>query len=174
MKRGHRLFTDSPLITSFPCSPDSQHFDRLLMKGSIALFKCGPIRWRSLHICSGARKSVVSILLPIFKQLVGKYYRVRTILQTGSDSEIVYGMETYGLLGKNLFSILGRNLQNDNVSEWVQARRLAESQAGEDAQDAVVAENGQDVLVENTQFVTLAGEGVERDMYESNGRASAA
>jgi hypothetical protein len=122
------------------------------MKGNVAILKCSPIRWRASHVCTGARKSVVSILLPIFKQLTGKHYRMRLIVQLGSDSAMVSGFQKYGLLRNNLSYAVGGLLRNDDFTEWLRTRQEFELQRGENTQDAA------------------AVDGVDRDERESDGQ----
>ena len=105
----------------------SQHFDRVVMKEFLGMLRDGPVHWRCTHLCFGSRKSVVGLLLPIFKQLAGSYYRPRIVLQVGNDVEIVAGLKTYGISENNLSKVVGGRLGNEDFPEWLDARRTMEA-----------------------------------------------
>ena len=104
------------------------HFDRILMKRMLGMYDTIPILFRAVHICTGSGASVVSLVLPVIKHMMGRRIRHRVILHAGSDTEIVQRMELYGLEKRNIPSILGGNFTRADFDAWLKDRQQFERQ----------------------------------------------
>jgi hypothetical protein len=97
------------------------HFDRILAKAEMACFgDCFPAKLRAFHICAGSGKWVVELILPVIKQIAGKYIRLRTVCHTGSCADVLQELRRYHLVPESLSVVLGGAIQFHPPVQWVQ------------------------------------------------------
>ena len=78
-------------------------------------------------ISAGPGSSVMSIVLPVVKFMFGKYVRLRTQVQSGSDHEITEKLKAYGL-GEihSLPLVLGAIYNQEQCAEFLKEQRKKE------------------------------------------------
>jgi len=102
------------------------HFDRILMKRMLDIDNAIPMCTRAIHLCTGSGVSVLSLVAPVIKHLMGRRLRHRMVLHAGSDTEINQQMELYGLQKNNIPSILGGSFTLSDFDVWLKERKQFE------------------------------------------------
>lgn len=74
-----------------------KHFDRILTKKSFRMLDVLPWKLKCAHYCSGPGSSVLSIVMPIIKQIMNQKTRAHTQVQSGSDMEVMEKLKEFGL-----------------------------------------------------------------------------
>jgi hypothetical protein len=87
-----------------------------------------PIRWQALHVCFPARKSVVQIMLPILRYVIGKDMRHRLVLHHGSPSEICVRLQDYSILPSGIPVALGGTFAVSSFQAWMDQQIAMEQQ----------------------------------------------
>jgi hypothetical protein len=125
------------------------HFDRILAKAEMACFgDCFPAKLRAFHICAGSGKWVVELILPVMKQIAGKYIRLRTVCHTGSCADVLQELRRYHLVPESLSVVLGGAIQFHPPVQWVQQQ--------EQQQEQGLVEDGDDDYEEFQQHTNTA------------------
>lgn len=107
-------------------------FDRTLSKKNILILNSLPIVFRALHGCAGTGKGVMDLVLPVLKHIAGKRWRLRGILHTGSDTEVLASLGDYGLGKDHVHGLFGRTHNNmERLLAWLDERKLLEQQREE-------------------------------------------
>jgi hypothetical protein len=99
-------------------------FDRKLSREGLALIRdCLPIRIRVIHLCLPFLHPPFNFVLPVFKFICGKSIRQRILVHSGSNLEVLLGLENHGIINANIPSVLGGhfNLQAA-LAEWLVER----------------------------------------------------
>ena len=123
------------------------HFDRIMAKAEMAMLgDCFPSKLKAFHICAGSGKWVVELILPVMKQIAGKYIRLHMVCHTGSNAELIQELRRYHIVPEHLSATLGGEIQYDHYIQWISEERLLEE--GEfdpsevDEQDNEINEDG--------------------------------
>lgn len=104
-----------------------QHFDRILTKKARASIASFPASIKAMHLFTGSGRSVMELVLPIFKQIAGKEIRLRMRLHAGSGTEAILRVQDFGLLEEHTNVVFGNLLSNASLArEWVNQRREIE------------------------------------------------
>jgi hypothetical protein len=70
----------------------------------------------------------LDIVLPIFKQVIGKYFRLRLIVSSGSQREIQKTLMKYGLSAQHVDELFGGEARNRaSAALWLEHRYAIES-----------------------------------------------
>ena len=105
------------------------HFDRLLERGEMALLReIFPAKMKSFHVCAGSGKWVVDLVLPVMKQIAGKYIRLRTICHVGSKTDMLREMKRYHMVPENQSVILGGDIAYSHFLSWLNVQQALEDQ----------------------------------------------
>ncbi len=62
-----------------------QHFDRIMSKKMSQIVSCVPAKLKGMHGCTGSGKSVLGLVLPVMKHVVGKEIRLRFHLHVSNE-----------------------------------------------------------------------------------------
>jgi hypothetical protein len=94
---------------------------------------CLPIKVKAIHVCLPLLKPPFQFVIPIVKFLAGKRLRRRMVLHSGSEHEILSGLDTYGI-GRSIipFEIGGDYHLEAAHAEWVVDRLQVERQREEE------------------------------------------
>jgi hypothetical protein len=106
------------------------HFDRILTKTQMSLLRdCFPSLLRSYHVCAGnSGKWAVELIMPVLKQIAGKYIRLRTVCHTGGTNEALSNMDSrYNLDPKQQSVIIGGAFTYGHQLLWISEQRRKES-----------------------------------------------
>jgi hypothetical protein len=98
------------------------------MKNVTKLVSTVPIGAKASHLFTGSESRVTEqLVLPIIKQVVGKAYRQRWVLHSGSDTQVLSRLEEYGLGEAHIQTYLGNSLQHLRTHLlWLEKRRAYE------------------------------------------------
>jgi hypothetical protein len=104
------------------------HFDRILMKNVTKLVSTVPVIAKAAHLFTGSGNRVMEqLVLPILKHVVGKEYRQRWVLHSGSDTQVLRRLEEYGLGEVHMQTYMGKSLQHlETHLLWLDGRRAYE------------------------------------------------
>lgn len=91
-----------------------------------------PINLRAVHLCSGSGASVCNMMMPVFFALVPACYRHRFQSHSGTDTEIIHGLASYGVLSENVTPRLGGTYDDDEFRQWLHEERRKERLMGGD------------------------------------------
>jgi hypothetical protein len=107
------------------------------MKNVMKLVTTLPIRVKASHVFTGSGSRVMEqLVLPIVKQVIGKEYRQRWVLHSGSDTQVLSRLEEYGLGEAHIQTYLGNSLQHLKThSLWLEERRACELERGINMED---------------------------------------
>lgn len=97
------------------------------MKGVCTFPSCLAINFRSTHIITGSGNSVVSLMVPVLKHLMGMHQRHRLKLHAGSDLEVVDSLGNYGIMPNSIPSTFGGEWRMERFMEWIRQRETIES-----------------------------------------------
>ena len=102
-------------------------FNRALTKKVMACADSIPITFRGFHlVTTKSGKSVVDVVVPVLKQLVGRAARHRILVHAGSDWDILRLVKPYGLAPRNISSAIGGEYTKENFVKWMKERRKTE------------------------------------------------
>jgi hypothetical protein len=105
----------------------------MLAKKSIAIVKSAmPAQLRASHACLGHALPAVQLVSAMSKQLAGKHIRLRAIMHTGTDGEMLESMATYGLEGKSICQILGGGYTHMQFQEWLDQQKIVEDKQSQE------------------------------------------
>jgi hypothetical protein len=104
-----------------------RHFDRILMKKVLKMTDALPFFVRGFHIITGSGRSVLGLVLPVLKQVIGQAYRHRLRVHAGSDKEIVDRLSDYGILASSVPSSFGGDWNCSDFLDWKEKRLLMEA-----------------------------------------------
>lgn len=94
------------------------HYDRNLLKTVAAcLGYVFPIYTKAVHFAHVSTRSTVNMILPLFRQEVGKHIRRRLGIHLGSDQEILASLADYSIYAQNVPPCLGGNLTNNSLRD---------------------------------------------------------
>lgn len=111
-----------------------KHFDRILIKKDFKSIECMPCELKCLHYCSGPGSSVLSIVMPIVKRMMTPHMRLRTVVQSGSDMEILEKLHEYGLQDVHARPLLRGAIYNqEQCAEFLRQQRIKEQQQQQEA-----------------------------------------
>jgi hypothetical protein len=69
----------------------------------------------------------LDIVLPIVKQVIGKYFRLRLIVSSGAQSEIQKSVIKYGLTAQHVDEVFAGEARNRaSAALWLERRRAIE------------------------------------------------
>lgn len=94
---------------------------------SVILLHCMPIKIKALHLLVGSANGVMSLVLPSMKQVMGRDCRLRMVVHSGLDSNMVKTLEPYGLTRMNLSDNIGGYVRHADFVSWWLHRSLEES-----------------------------------------------
>ena len=105
-----------------------EHFDRKLgLLIAQTINECLPISIKANHFCYPTESRVWNLLVPIFKSLMGKRLRHRTLIHVGMPSELIKALERFGIDCEGLPVSIGGNRPHQKYHEWLDERRRLES-----------------------------------------------
>jgi hypothetical protein len=107
------------------------------MKNVTKLVSTVPLRAKASHLLTGSGNRVMEqLVLPIVKQVVGKEYRQRWVLHSGSDTQVLSRLEEYGLGEEHIQTYLGNSLQHLKTHlSWLDERRTCELERETNVED---------------------------------------
>jgi len=75
-----------------------RHFDRILSKRMVSISQCMPMSVRAIHTCYGSGRTVLEIVLPVIKHILGKENRLRFLAhRASSNTELLSQFQSFGL-----------------------------------------------------------------------------
>jgi hypothetical protein len=104
-----------------------RHFDRILMKKVLKMTEAFPYLVRGFHMITGSGRSVLGLVLPVLKQVIGQVYRHRLRVHAGSDKEIVDRLSDYGIIASSVPSSFGGDWHRSDFLDWKEKRLLVEA-----------------------------------------------
>ena len=105
-----------------------KHFDRTFVKKMAEVSTVMPIHFRSGHLCMGSGASVIGFLMPVYFALLPQSYRYRLVLHSGTDTENLSSMSTYGVKSESVPERLGGCFSDDEFREWLDKQRCEENE----------------------------------------------
>jgi hypothetical protein len=83
---------------------------------------------RSYHVCAGnSGKWAVELIMPVLKQIAGKYIRLRTVCHTGGTNEALSNMDSrYNLDPQQQSVIIGGAFTYGHQLLWINDQRMKE------------------------------------------------
>lgn len=105
------------------------HFDRILAKKIFAVMNVVPVRCLTIHNFTGSGQSVMGLVLPVIKHMLGKRLRLRLLVHAGSDKEILERLAMYGVTGDHLEGYVSGSYvrQHATFLAWVEQRMQEET-----------------------------------------------
>ncbi|KAL7569316.1 hypothetical protein ACA910_016859 [Epithemia clementina (nom. ined.)] len=116
----------------------NKHYDRKFSKDVIAVSDVFPGDVKAIHFCfDGFCRSVVNLVVPIYKHMYGKHMRMRMVFHCGNSvSEISASIKEYGLRDVHAEAVFGGILWNPpRARAWLDERREVENQQAQNADD---------------------------------------
>jgi hypothetical protein len=103
-----------------------RHWDRRLSKKLVNVLRVFP-NPRAVHVCTGSGRAMLGVILPIAKYVMGRHLRLRLVIHSGSDNDLLDGFERYGLGRDHLKSVVLCNESVvDNYAEWLEEQARIE------------------------------------------------
>lgn len=109
-----------------------KHFDRIQTKMLLTISRAFPMHARAIHICAGSGASVVNLILPVVKVMMGRDIRLRSLLHAGPDSEVLARVRQYGLTKEQVQYLSKGSQHEEEMRVWIR-----EQQAREEVVDEV-------------------------------------
>ena len=120
------------------------HFDRILAKAEMAVLECFPSKLKAFHICAGSGKWVVELILPVMKQIAGRYIRLHMVCHTGSNAELIQELRRYHLVPEGLSNIIGGTITYDHFIQWINEEHLLEEGEFDPSDDEIDGDDDDD------------------------------
>lgn len=98
------------------------------MKQASKLIKFLPLQRKAAHYVTGKRDTILQLLIPVLKQVIGKQSRLRVEVHPPYDQSttVLGGLARFGLLAENLPSPIGGKWTHEHHLAWVAERRSIE------------------------------------------------
>lgn len=106
-----------------------KHYDRILMKRSAAIVSSLPMKLKAARAITGSGSSVLSILFPMFKAILGKHIRHRLFLHAGSNRELIEVLVAHGVDRTGIEPVVMKVDQQNQYLAWLE-QTLAAERAG--------------------------------------------
>ena len=104
-----------------------KHFDRRLSKMLMALSNVLPFEKKARHWITGPGKSVMDLIFPALKFVMGKHDRLRTFLHSGSREEVVQAVKEFGLDESHISHVFdSQRSRESNMRDWVDGMKRSE------------------------------------------------
>lgn len=104
-----------------------KHYDRAVTKQVTALLQAIPGKMKAAHFCTGPGRSVTGLLLPVLKQIVGKEFRLRFLVQAGSKGDVSARLPDYGMNEGHVNALYGPIADRAALArKWVLEHRRLE------------------------------------------------
>lgn len=105
------------------------HFDRILEKKILRVMNAVPVQCMTIHSFTGSGHSVISLVLPVLKHMLGKRLRLRLLVHAGSDKEILERLAMYGVKGDHLDGYVSGSYVRQHAAflEWVEQQMQEET-----------------------------------------------
>jgi hypothetical protein len=103
------------------------HFDRTLARSEMMLLsECFPASLKAFHICLGSGKWVVELILPVMKQIAGKYIRLHTVCHVGTNAQLLGDLKDYHISPAHVSIFLGGCVTYESHLAWLEGQRALE------------------------------------------------
>lgn len=93
----------------------------MLIKYALMILNAVPAQLKAIHICTGSGKSATELVLPLFKQMCGRDWRMRICLHAGSDLEVLDRLQDYGLHKEHALRFMARHREYlEQHMRWIE------------------------------------------------------
>ena len=77
-----------------------------------------PVKVKAEHLLAGSAGGVVSLVLPVKKQVVDQEVRLRMVLHAGRDDVLIRRLQPYGLTRQHMTPVFGGLFKQSDFREW--------------------------------------------------------
>lgn len=101
----------------------SQPVDRRLGKDMAELFTSGlPLKLQAMHCCLQATgRNIYGLALPAYKQLLSRHIRLRTVVHSCCDANLLARLDKYGIAADGVPVELGGTFGENNFVSWLRS-----------------------------------------------------
>jgi hypothetical protein len=90
-----------------------------------------PVKMKAWHMMAGSAYGVMSLVLPVMKQVVAKECRLRMVVHSGTDSKMLESLKPYGITNKNVSHVLSGDFKHSDFLDWLDGWREQERERDE-------------------------------------------
>jgi hypothetical protein len=90
-----------------------------------------PVKMKAWHLMAGSAYGVMSLVLPVMKQVVAKECRLRMVVHSGTDSKMLASLRPYGITNKNVSHVLSGDFKHSDFLDWLEEWREQERERDE-------------------------------------------